>query len=150
MKTAAKGFSPMMKHNYAMWGTLCKAFYEKYGKEAIPIITEVSSKNGVGQAEIIQKMTPVKDMKDVGELFKMTDSMMESGMEIIELTDDAIHFKLSQYTCGIEGTSKELCEAIMASDSKMLSTLLGQELETEIIKSVAAGDKICEVIHSKK
>lgn len=140
----------MMKHNYAMWGALCKAFYEKDGKEAIPIITEVSGKSGVGSAEITQKMMPVKDMKDAGEMYKMMDSMMEIGTEIIELTDDKIHFKVPKCIVGIEGTSRELCEAMMTADAKMLSTLLGQEIEMKILKSIAAGDKECEVVFSKK
>ena len=93
---------------------------------------------------------PVKGMKDVGELFKMMDSMMQMGMEIIELSEDTIHFTVPQCLLGIEGTSKELCEAMMSSDKKMVSTLLGQEVETKILKSVAAGDKECEVIFSKK
>jgi len=97
----------------------------------------------------MQKMMPVKDMKDVGELFKMMDSMMEMGMEIIELSDHAIHFKMPKCVLGIRGTSKELCEAMMASDTKTVSTLLEQEVETKIPKSVAAGDKECEVIFSK-
>ena len=149
MKAAAKGFRPMMKNNYATFGALCKAFYEKDGKEAIPIITEIASKSGVGSAEGVRKMMPVKNMKDAGELFKMMDSMMEMGMEIIELSDDAIHFKVPKCMLGIEGTSKELCEAMMASDTNMVSTLLGQEVEMKILKSIAAGDKECEVIFSK-
>ena len=51
---------------------------------------------------------------------------------------------------GIEGTSKGLCEAMMNSDKNMMSTLLGREVEMKILKSVAAGDKECEVIFSKK
>ena len=150
MKVLAKRFTPMMKLMFAMFGDLCKAFYKKNGKEAIPIITEIASKHGVAEAEIMQRMMPVKDMKDVGELFKMMDSMMEMGMEIIELSDDAIHFKVPKCMLGIEGTSKELCEAMMASDTNMVSTLLGQEVEMKILKSIAAGDKECEVIFSKK
>lgn len=150
MKVMAKGSRPMMEHMFVTMGDLSKAFYEKNGKEALPIITEIWSKSGAERAEIMQKMMPVKDMKDVGELFKMMESMMEMGMEIIELSDDAIHFKMPKCICGIEGTSKELCEAMMASDTKMVSTLLGQEVETKILKSVAAGDNECEVISSKK
>ena len=150
MKAAAKGFRPMMKNMYVTMGDLCKAFYKKDGKEAIPIITEIASKSGAERAEIIRKMMPVKDMKDVGDLFKMMDAMMEMGMEVIEISDDAIHFKMPQCILGIEGTSQELCDAMMTMDMKMFSTLLGQEVETKILKSVAAGDKECEVIFSKK
>jgi predicted hydrocarbon binding protein len=150
MKSAFKGFKPMMMNFYTMWGELCKAFYEKDGKEALPIITEVSSKSGAAQAEMMQKMMPTKDMKGLAELYKMMDSMMEMGTEIIELTDDKIHFKVPKCIVGIEGTSKELCEAVMTSDLKMASTLLGQEMDMNIVKSIAAGDKACEIIFSKK
>jgi hypothetical protein len=150
MKSAFKGFSPMMMNFYKMWGELCKAFYNKDGKEALPIITEVSIKSGEAQAEITQKMMTVKDMKDLGELYKMMNSMVEMGMEIIELSDDKVHFKIPKCVLGIEGTSKELCEALMTSDVKMASTLLGQEMDMQILKSIAAGDKECEIIFSKK
>ena len=150
MKAAAKGFRPMMKNMYVTMGDLCKAFYNKNGKEAIPIITEVMSKSGVREAEIIQKMMPVKDMKDVGELFKMVDQMMEMGMEVIEISENVVHYKQPTCVMGLGGTGKELCEAVMTTDTKMMSTLLGQEMETKIIKSIAAGDKECEVIFSKK
>ena len=150
MKSAFKGFKPMMMNFYEMWGELCKAFYKKDGKGALPVITEVSIKSGEAQAELTQKMMKVKDIKDLGELYKMMDSMMETGMEIIELTDDKIHFKVPKCLVGIDGTSKELCEAMMTSDVKMASILLGQEMEMQILKSIAAGDKECEIIFSKK
>ena len=136
----------MLKHMYKTLGALSNAFYEKYGKEALPIITKVAAEAGVGSAKIVQKMMPVKGMKDVGELFKM----MEAKMEIIQLSDDVLHFKTSQCTLGIEGTSKELCEAMMTSDKKMVSTLIGQEVKVKRPKTMAAGDEYCEVIFSKK
>jgi predicted hydrocarbon binding protein len=150
MKSAAKGFRPMMELMFTMLGDLCRAFYEKNGKEAIPIITQIARKNGVAEAELMQKMMPVKDMKGVAELFKMMDSMMEMGMEIVELSDNTIHFKMPKCVPNIQGTSRELCEAMMSSDASMVSTLLGKEVETKIPKSLAAGDKVCEVIFSIK
>jgi len=150
MKRVGKGFAPMMKHMHRTQGAAAKAVYEKYGEEALPIIAEVAGESGVGSAQIMQGMMPIKGMKDIGELFKMMDSMMEMGMEIIELSDNAIHFRVSQCVLGLGGTSKELCEAMMSSDKKMMSTLLGQEVETKILKSIAAGDEQCEVVFSKK
>ena len=150
MEEAAKAYASMMKLMFMGMGALSKAFYEKYGKEALPIITEVASQGGVEYGKIMQQMTPAKGMKAVGESFKMMDSMMGGGMEIIELSDDAIHFKMSQCPVGIEGTSKELCEAMMTSEKKMMSIFLGQEVEMRIPKSVAAGDEKCEIIYSIK
>jgi predicted hydrocarbon binding protein len=149
-RRVARKFSPMFKAMYATMGDLNKAFYEKFGDEALPIITKVSGEGGQRSAKIIQEMMPVKNMTDVGELFKMMETMMDMKMEIIELSDDMIHFKTSTCPMGIEGTSKELCEAMMTSDKMMLSTLLGQEMESKITASVAAGDEYCEVIFSIK
>lgn len=150
MEEAAKAYASMVKLMFMGMGALSKAFYEKYGKEALPIITEVASQGGVEYGKVMQQMTPAKGMKAVGELFKMMDSMMGEGMEIIELSDDAFHFKVSQCPVGIEGTSKELCEAMMTSEKKMMGIFLGQEVEMRIPKSVAAGDEKCEIIYSIK
>jgi len=150
MEQAAQGLAPMMKHMFLALGAMSRAFYEKCGDEALPIITEGARKSGVGQAEIMQKMMPVKGMKDIGEMLKMMGGMMGMEMEIIELSDDTLHFKGPKCMLGIDGTSKGLCEAMMNSDKSMMSTLLGREVEMKVLKSVAAGDKECEVIFSTK
>ncbi len=150
MKAAAKGFRPTMKNAYLTQGDLYKAFYKKNGKEALPIITEIAGKRGVEQAKIIRKMMTVKDMKGIGEVFNIMDTTMEMGMQVIELSEDRIHFKSPGCPLGLEGTSQELCEATMNAEKNMISTLLGQEIETKVVKSVAAGDRECEVILSIK
>ena len=150
MEEAAKAYGPMMKLMFMGMGGLGKAFYQKYGNEAIPIIAEVSSKGGVEYGKLMQQMAPTKDMKAFGEMLKTMGSMMGMEMELIELSDNKLHFKGPKCMLGIEGTSKELCEAMMASDEHMMSTFLGQEVDLNIIKSVAAGDKECEVMFSIK
>ena len=107
------------------------------------------NKSGVDTAKVMQKTMPVKGMKDAGQLFVKMGASIDTGMEVIELSDDKFHFKLSRCLFSLEGAGQELCEAMMASDAKMMDTILGQELEMKIVKSVAAGDKICEVIFSK-
>jgi predicted hydrocarbon binding protein len=80
----------------------------------------------------------------------MMFGMIEEKMEIVKVSDDMLHFKVSTCPMCIQGTSQELCEAMMNTDKKMVSTLLGKEINIKIPKSVAAGDKYCEVIFSKK
>ncbi len=58
MEEAAK-LAPMMKLSYMGMGALGKAFYKRYGKEALPIITEVMSQGGVEWGKIMQQMGPV-------------------------------------------------------------------------------------------
>ncbi len=76
--------------------------------------------------------------------------MMGVTPELVELSDEVLHFTMPHCPLCIEGTSKELCEALMAHDAKMTGTLLGQEVNMEIPKSVAVGDKECEVIFTSK
>ena len=71
-------------------------------------------------------------------------------MELMEVSDDTIHFKLPQCVLGIQGTSRELCEAMMNADEHMLNNLLRREVDMEILKTVAAGDNECEVKFSIK
>jgi predicted hydrocarbon binding protein len=150
LEEAAKSFGPMMKLMSNMFGDLSNAFYKKYGKDALPIIAAVSAKSGVDMAKIVQKMMPVKNMKDFAELYKMMMSTLGEKMEIVKVSDDMLHFKVSYCTMGIQGTNQQLCEAMINSDKKMVSTLLGQQFDIKILKSLAAGDKYCEYIYSKK
>jgi predicted hydrocarbon binding protein len=123
---------------------------KKYGKDALPTIATVSAKYGADSAGIVSKMMPVKSMKDIGEMYKMMFAMLGEKAEIIESSNDVLHFKMSQCPMAIQGTSQDLCDALMNPDKKMVSTLLGQEINIKVPKSVAAGDKYCEVIYSKK
>ena len=150
MEQAAQTFGPMMRQMFMGIGALSKAFYQKYGDEALPIITEVASQGGVEYGKMVQQMTPARDMKTYGESFKMLGSMMGMDMQMMELSDNVIHFKTRQCPLGIEGTSRALCEALMTNDRKMVSTFLGQEVDMKIPESIAAGDKECEVIFSSK
>jgi len=140
----------MMTLMYKTIGDLSSAFYKKYGKAALPIISTVSAKFGEESAKLVKKMMPVKNMKDYAEMYKMMMSMIGEKLEVVEVSDNVFHFKGSHCPMGVEGTSQELCEALMAGDNKMLSTLLGQRVETKLVKSLPAGDKCCEAIYSRK
>jgi hypothetical protein len=141
----------MMKLMSNMVGDLSSAFYKKYGKDALPIIAKVSAKFGADSAKIVQKMMPVKNMKDYAEVYKMMMAAMGEKLEIVKVSDTVFHYKTSHCPMGLERVSQELCEAMMASDNKMLSTLFGgQQVETKLLKSLPAGDTCCEAIYSRK
>src|SRR4030042_1952040 len=112
MQDALTMFVPVMKNMLATEGALSKAFYEKCGKGAAPIIAEIMGQSGARQAEIYRKMMLFKGMRGVSILFKMMGPMMQVGVEIGEVTDEAMHIQVSQCPFGIEGTSRELCEAM--------------------------------------
>ena len=148
MEEAAR-FAPIMQLAMRGSGAFAKAFYQRYGKEALPIISEVMSQGGLEWGKMVQKMVPAKGMRAYGESLRMISSIMGMGVEVVELSDDKFHFKGSGCPLGIEGTSRELCEVMMDFDKSWMSTFLGQEGQINVLKSVASGDKICEVIESK-
>lgn len=149
MEEAAQ-FAPMMQLAMMGSGAFAKAFYQRYGKEALPIIAGVMSQGGAEWGKLAQQMAPAKGMSAYGETLKMVGLIMGMDVEVVELSDDKIHFKVSKCPFGIEGTSRELCEAMMNLDKSMMSSFLGQKGKVKVLKSVAAGDKICEIIESKK
>ena len=53
-KRLAKAFTPMIPHNFRTMGSLSRAFYEKYGFEALPIISRVMGESGVEGAKMAQ------------------------------------------------------------------------------------------------
>ena len=148
MEETAK-FAPIMQLAMKGSGAFAKAFYQKYGKEALPIISRVMSQNGVEWGKMAQRMVPAKGMKAYAESLRIISSTMGMEVEVVELSDDRLHFKGSQCPLGIEGTSRELCEAMMDFDKSWMRTFLEQEGQINVLKCVAAGDKICEVIESK-
>jgi hypothetical protein len=131
-------------------GALCKAFYQKFGKEALPLLTGVMSNVGNEWGKMMQKSLPVKSMMAVAEQTKLMGSMMGLGTEMLEVSDDNLHFKMSKCPFGFEGTSRDLCEAAMIIDEEKISIFLGQRVDMKILKTVAAGDKQCEIVFSIK
>ncbi len=136
----------MIKLLMAGYGGFSKAFYQKYGKEALPIIAAVMGQGGTGTA----KPHAGQGIKAYAEALKMISSVSGMGVEVVELSDDMIHFKALHCPFGIENTSRELCETMMNVDRQMLNTFLGQEGDVKVLQTVAAGDKVCEIIESKK
>lgn len=150
MEQAAKAAGAMMQTLMMGMGALSKGFYGKYGNEALPIITDVMSRGGEESGKLMQQSMPAKDMNAIAEAFKMMGPMMGVNLEVVASSDDMVHIKVPRCPLGAEGTSMELCEALMSHDKSMVSTALGQDVDMKITKSIAVGDKECEIIFSKK
>ena len=146
----AKTSSPMTQLLLRGMGNFGKAFYQKFGQDAIPVITDTVSQGGVELARVIQKTWSVKSMKDVGEVYKMTAPIMGANMTSMETSERVFSFKTTKCPLGLEGTCKELCEAMMITDQKEIGALLGHEVEMKIPRSLAAGNDHCEIIFSMK
>jgi hypothetical protein len=148
-KSVAKASGSMTQPMFLQIGALNTAFYRKFGKETLPIIAECMGQSGTEAGESIRnRMGKAKSMRDISSMFEIVEAMLGIKMGRVEVTDSVFHCTMPKCPYGLEGTSKELCEAMMVKDAKQVSAVLGQEIKMEIVKSVAAGDKKCDIAFS--
>ena len=126
-------------------GMLIKDFYKKFGEEALPIIRENMRKQGRALGLKAHKKLGTRSLKKVAPFF--TKSWDPSKVKIIELTDRK--FRIRGFGCpfGLENTSKDLCEAVMAIDHEYFKTAVNDKIRLKIISTVAADEDCCETIY---
>ncbi len=126
-------------------GLLIKKFYEKFDKEALPIIRDVLSKEGKSIGQKIKKKLSNNKLSTVIEAFVSTYD--PKIVKIISKSDTEFHVQGTKCPFGIENTSRDLCEAVMSIDLEYFRTAVNDKIELEIIKTLAAGDSCCETIY---
>jgi hypothetical protein len=145
-KVMAKRTKRMNSLLFMMTGKMGKALYAKGGKSSLPEITAIAGESGAEMAAITRKMMPVGSFKDIDDMYKVMDLILGLGIETVEVSDGKYQCNISRCPYGLDGTSRELCEALMELDKKMVSDLLGKPVAMQIPQSLAAGDKKCRVI----
>jgi len=98
-------------------GMLIKAFYEKFGKEALPIIKEILGKQGRALGLKIKKKLPDNRLSTVAKAF--SKSYDPNLVKVIAIADDIFQIQGTQCPFGLENTSRELCEAVMEIDHEL-------------------------------
>jgi len=127
-------------------GLLIKAFYEKFGKEALPLIAEVCKKQGHALGLKIKQKVSDNRLSTVANAF--SKSYNPDDINVVEVSDTKFQIQGSKCPFGLENTSKELCEAVMEIDAEYFRTAVSKDLKLKVIKTVAAGDKYCDTIYS--
>jgi hypothetical protein len=131
-------------------GAMIKAFYQKYGDEALPVVKEVMGQAGVVRGNYLRQGLSAPTIPVYCKEIMGLDDTIGMGLKVVEQSDRAFRFKSSHCPFGLNGLGPALCEAVMNADKMLLATCLGQEAEVKILQSVAKGDPICEVIESVK
>lgn len=129
-------------------GMLIKAFYEKFGKEALPIIKEQMRKQGRALGLKIKSKLENHSLSSVSE--KFIESWDPNMVNAITVSDEK--FQIQGFGCpfGIENTSRELCEAIMEIDHEYFRTAVSDKITIKILKTVASGNDCCETVYELK
>ena len=130
-------------------GRIAKAVDKKFGAEGRNLLRQVMSERGSEMGEMMKPQSPGEDFKSVGTFFAGASKMFGVENEV-EVKANEVVVKIPRCPYGLEGTNRELCEAMMAFDIKAVEAG-GPNVTMKIVKTVAAGDPQCELsIRPKK
>jgi len=131
-------------------GELCKLFYQKFGDEALPIVSSVFRRWGAYLGERRkEKLGGKLDFKAAVEAQMKPAMEREPKPEIIEFSDERVEIKIHLCPYRLKGGIKPLCEAMEEMDRAVIQSISKDNIETEIIESLANDDECCHAIYRK-
>ncbi|TET56396.1 MAG: hypothetical protein E3J52_12035 [Promethearchaeota archaeon] len=122
--------------------------YKKFGVEVLPIIKDVCRKQGKSLGLKVKKKLPNNNLTSVAKAF--SKSFDQNLVKIISISDEKFQIHGTKCPFGLENTSRELCEAVMAIDHEYFREAVSDKIELKIFKTVAAGDPYCDTIYEIK
>lgn len=130
-------------------GSIAIAVDKKFGAAGRDVLRQVMTERGVAMGEMLKPMSTGKDFKSVGTFFSQAIKMFGVENEA-KLKEEEVTITASKCPYGLEGTNRALCEAMMAFDKTVITTI-GPDVTLEVVKTVAIGDPHCELsIKAKK
>lgn len=126
-------------------GLLIKAVYEKYGREALPLIEDALGRQGRALGLKAKSKLPDNRLSTIAAAF--AKNFDPSTVDVVALSDHFFHIRGKSCPFGLENTSRELCEAVMAIDREyFLAATDGRALLT-VENTRAAGDECCDTLY---
>ncbi len=126
-------------------GLLIKAVYKKFGVEVLPIIKNVCGKQGKALGLKVKKKNPNNNLTTVAKAF--SKSFNPNFVKVISISDEKFQIHGTKCPFGLENTSRELCEAVMAIDHEYFREAVSDKIELKILKTVAGGDPYCDTVY---
>lgn len=134
---------------FANIGSIAKAVDKKFGAEGRSLLRQVMGERGFEMGAMMKPLSPGEDFKSVGTFFAGAIKMFGVENEA-EVREGEVVVRAPKCPYGLEGTKRELCEAMMNFDARAVETI-GPNVTLQIVRTVAAGDPICELsIRPKK
>jgi hypothetical protein len=129
---------------FGVIGTIAKGVDKRFGAEGRTLLAQIMGEIGSEMGKSSKSRCPAEDFKTVGMFWGNMLTTIFGTEARAEAREDEVVFYFPECTFGLEDTSRELCEAMMAQAEKVIETL-GPKLTMEIRKTVAVGDPECEV-----
>lgn len=125
-------------------GSMARALYERGGAEELPFIRKLFGTFGETAGRRIREKTNGLDFRSaVTKFFTPALKADPPRAEFVELTDTKLVIKAFTCRIGLAGAGRDVCEAIMELDHKIISRISGENVAMTIEKSIAAGDGHC-------
>jgi hypothetical protein len=145
---SGKTTDPLPKNATEAQGLLIKAFHEKCGNEILPVIDNILGRQGRALGLKARSKLPDSHLSTVAEAF--AKNFDPTTINMVSISDEKFHIQGTKCPFGLENTSRQLCEAVMAIDREYFFTATDGKTTLEIIKTRAAGDPICDTLYTIK
>ena len=142
-RTIEKG-SNLAYQGLAMMSQL---FYEKLGKEAIPIIKKVWYEMGLASGKKLKGRKSTHDFKSAAIII-CERTKRNGAIGTYEISDELYHITSDiGYKCdvGLEDAGCDICEAVMSINQGQFKSICDCDVEMNIVRSRAASDDCCEI-----
>jgi hypothetical protein len=139
-----KNIDNLPKNATEAQGLLIKAFYDKCGDEILPVIDDILGRQGRALGLRAKSKLPDCCLSTVAAAFMK--NFDPKTVEVISVSDEKFHILGTKCPFGLENTSRQLCEAVMAIDRELFSAATEGKTKMEITKTRAAGDPVCNTI----
>ena len=142
-----KTTDPLPKNATEAQGLLIKAFHEKCGDEILPVIESILGRQGRALGLKVKRKLLDCHLSTIAAVF--TENFDPTTVNVVSISDEKFHIQGTKCPFGLENTSRQLCEAVMAIDREYFSAATDGKTTLDIIKTRAAGDPICDTLYTK-
>ncbi len=126
-------------------GMLIKAFHEKGGNSILPVIDDILGRQGRALGLKAKNKLPDNRLSTVATAF--VRNFDPATINVVALSDEKFQIQGMKCPFGLENTSRELCEAVMAIDREYFAAATDGKTTLTIMKTRAAGDEICDTLY---
>jgi hypothetical protein len=143
---SGKTTNPLPKNATEAQGLLIKAFHEKCGDEILPVIEDILGRQGRALGFKAKSKLPDCHLSTIAAGF--TKNFDPTTINVVSISDEKFHIQGTKCPFGLENTSRQLCEAVMAIDREYFFAATDGKTTLDIIKTRAAGDLICDTLYT--
>lgn len=145
---SGKTIDDLPKNATESQGLLIKAFYEKCGDEILPVIDDILGRQGRTLGLKVRSKLPDCRLSTIAAAF--IKNFDPKTVEVVSISDKKFHIRGTKCPFGLENTTRQLCEAVMAIDRELFSVATDGNTTIEITHTRAAGDPVCNTIFTFK